>query len=249
MNKKTISPFFFNSFPKSGTHLMFQILTGIHSITFDQNLHLYEGVSAQLAEHQRELEKLSDNEFLSGHIYYSASWASLLQDLNMKQIFLYRDLRDVVVSYNYYIEKVNAPLHQYFKKKQLSKKERMLSIIRGIPELGHQDIHDWFSEFKGWLSAPNVLSIKFEDLLRSEDSLDESVQKIVQFVTGEDKENIDHTVIKRAKENISTQDSATFRKGTIGNWKEEFDEEITLAFKGNAGQLLIELGYEPDLLW
>lgn len=249
MNKKTISPFFFNSFPKSGTHLMFQILTGIHSITFDQNLHLYEGVSAQLAEHQRELEKLSDNEFLSGHIYYSASWASLLQDLNMKQIFLYRDLRDVVVSYNYYIEKVNAPLHQYFKKKQLSKKERMLSIIRGIPELGHQDIHDWFSEFKGWLSAPNVLSIKFEDLLRSEDSLDESVQKIVQFVTEEDKENIDHTVIKRAKENISTQDSATFRKGTIGNWKEEFDEEITLAFKGNAGQLLIELGYEPDLLW
>ncbi|MFC0237161.1 sulfotransferase domain-containing protein [Fictibacillus phosphorivorans] len=249
MNKKTISPFFFNSFPKSGTHLMFQILTGIHSITFDQNLHLYEGVSAQLAEHQRELEKLSDNEFLSGHIYYSASWASLLQDLNMKQIFLYRDLRDVVVSYNYYIEKVNAPLHQYFKKKQLSKKERMLSIIRGIPELGHQDIHDWFSEFKGWLSAPNVLSIKFEDLLRSEGSLDESVQKIVQFVTEEDKENIDHTVIKRAKENISTQDSATFRKGTIGNWKEEFDEEITLVFKENAGQLLIELGYETDLRW
>ncbi len=249
MNKKTISPFFFNSFPKSGTHLMFQILTGIHSITFDQNLHLYEGVSAQLAEHQRELEKLSDNEFLSGHIYYSASWASLLQDLNMKQIFLYRDLRDVVVSYNYYIEKVNAPLHQYFKKKQLSKKERMLSIIRGIPELGHQDIHDWFSEFKGWLSAPNVLSIKFEDLLRSEGSLDESVQKIVQFVTEEDKESIDHTVIKRAKENISTQDSATFRKGTIGNWKEEFDEEITLAFKENAGQLLIELGYETDLRW
>ena len=228
---------------------MFQILTGIHSITFDQNLHLYEGVSAQLAEHQRELEKLSNNEFLSGHIYYSASWASLLKDLNMKQIFLYRDLRDVVVSYNYYIEKVNAPLHQYFKNKQLSKKERMLSIIRGISELGHQDIHDWFSEFKGWLSAPNVLSIKFEDLLRSEGSLDESVQKIVQFVTEEDKESIDHTVIKRAKENISTQDSATFRKGTIGNWKEEFDEEITLAFKENAGQLLIELGYETDLLW
>ncbi|MBH0166843.1 sulfotransferase domain-containing protein [Fictibacillus sp. 7GRE50] len=249
MNKKTISPFFFNSFPKSGTHLMFQILTGIHSITFDQNLHLYEGVSAQLAEHQRELEKLSNNEFLSGHIYYSESWASLLQALNMKQIFLYRDLRDVVVSYNYYIEKVNAPLHQYFKNKQLSKKERMLFIIRGIPELGHQDIHDWFSEFKGWLSAPNVLSIKFEDLLRSEGSLDESVQKIVQFVTEEDKESIDHTVIKRAKENISTQDSATFRKGTIGNWKEEFDEEITLAFKENAGQLLIELGYESDLLW
>ncbi len=228
---------------------MFQILTGIHSITYDQNLHLYEGVSEQLKEHQDELVKLRNNEFLSGHIYYSPPWASLLQDLNMKQIFLYRDLRDVVVSYNYYIEKINAPLHQYFQSKQLSKKERMLSIIRGIPELGHQDIHDWFSEFKGWLSAPNVLSIKFEDLLRSEGSLDQSVQKIVQFITEEETENLDQTTIKSAKENISTQDSATFRKGTIGNWKEEFDEEIILAFKEKAGELLIELGYESDLKW
>ncbi len=228
---------------------MFQILTGIHSITFDQNLHLYEGVSAQLAEHQRELEKLKENEFLSGHIYYSTSWEKLLQDLDMKQIFLYRDLRDVVVSYNYYIEKVDAPLHQYYNKKQLSKKERLLSIIRGIPELGHQDIHDWFSEFKGWLSAPNVLSLKFEDLIRSQDSLDQTVQKIVQFIMEEELGNLDQTVIKRAKENISTQDSATFRKGTIGNWKEEFDEEISDAFKETAGNLLIELGYEKDLLW
>ncbi|WP_197480293.1 sulfotransferase domain-containing protein [Fictibacillus phosphorivorans] len=246
---KAIRPFFFNSFPKSGTHLMFQILTGIHSITFDQNLHLYEGVSAQLADHQRELEKLKENEFLSGHIYYSASWEKLLQDLDLKQVFLYRDLRDVVVSYNYYIEKVDAPLHQYYQKKQLSKKERMLSIIRGIPELGHQNIHDWFSEFKGWLTALNVLSVKFEDLLRSEDSLDQSVQKIVQFITEEELGNLDQTIIKRAKENISTQDSATFRKGTIGNWKEEFDEEISDAFKEIAGHLLIELGYEKDLLW
>ncbi|WP_416728633.1 sulfotransferase domain-containing protein [Fictibacillus sp. JL2B1089] len=246
---KAISPFFFNSFPKSGTHLMFQILTGIHSITFDQNLHLYEGVSTQLAEHQRELEKLKESEFLSGHIYYSTSWEKLLQDLDMKQIFLYRDLRDVVVSYNYYIEKVDAPLHQYYQKKQLSKKERMLSIIRGIPELGHQDIHDWFSEFKGWLKAPNVLSVKFEDLLRSEESLDQSVQKIVKFITEEESENLDQNVIERAKENISTKGSATFRKGTIGNWKEEFDDEITTAFKETAGPLLIELGYEKDLLW
>ncbi|MGA4719830.1 sulfotransferase domain-containing protein [Fictibacillus nanhaiensis] len=245
---KAISPFFFNSFPKSGTHLMFQILTGIHPITFDQKLHLYEGISAQLAGHQRELEKLKENEFLSGHIYYSTSWEKLLQDLDMKQIFLYRDLRDVVVSYNYYIEKVNAPLHQYYQKKQLSKKERMLSIIRGIPEAGHLGIHDWFSEFKGWLTAPHVLSIKFEDLIRSEASLNQSVHKIVQFITKGELENLD-TVIKRAKENISTQDSATFRKGKIGNWKEEFDDEIITAFKETAGQLLIELGYEKDLLW
>ncbi|MBN3555655.1 sulfotransferase domain-containing protein [Fictibacillus nanhaiensis] len=246
---KAISPFFFNSFPKSGTHLMFQILTGIRSLTFDQNLHLYEGISAQLAEHQRELEKLKENEFLSGHIYYSTPWEKILQDLDMKQIFLYRDLRDVVVSYNYYIEKIDAPLHQYFQQKELSKSERMLLIIRGIPEVGHQDIHDWFSEFKGWLTAPNVLSIKFEELLRSEDSLDQSVQKIVKFIMEEELENLDHTVIQRAKENISTQDSATFRKGTIGNWKEEFDEEISDAFKKTAGHLLIELGYEKDLLW
>ncbi len=38
--------------------------------------------------------------------------------------------------------------------------------------------------------------------------------------------------------------SATFRKGKIGSWREEFDDEIKVAFKRSAGEFLTSLGYE-----
>jgi sulfotransferase 6B1 len=70
-NQSSLPPFFFNSFPKSGTHLMFQILTGLPSISHDGRNHLHEGILHQLPQHQNALMRIKENEFLSGHIYYS----------------------------------------------------------------------------------------------------------------------------------------------------------------------------------
>ena len=41
----------------------------------------------------------------------------------------------------------------------------------------------------------------------------------------------------------------SFRKGSIGSWKQYFTQEHKQAFKEVAGQLLIDLGYEKDLNW
>jgi hypothetical protein len=43
--------------------------------------------------------------------------------------------------------------------------------------------------------------------------------------------------------------SPTFRKGTIGDWRNHFEPEHKTAFRELAGQALIELGYEKDMDW
>jgi hypothetical protein len=46
-----------------------------------------------------------------------------------------------------------------------------------------------------------------------------------------------------------TNVSATFRKGTTGQWREEFTSKVTEEFKRRAGNWLIHLGYEKDNEW
>ena len=39
------------------------------------------------------------------------------------------------------------------------------------------------------------------------------------------------------------------RKGVSGDWREVFTERDKRIFKEEAGELLVELGYEDDLGW
>jgi sulfotransferase 6B1 len=95
-----LTPFFVNTIPKSGSHLLRQLLQGLPHVTHDWDRHWYfEGYPCQLQEHRNRLQTLQNNECAFGHVFYSDEWASMLNQLGMKRIFLYRDPRDVVVSY------------------------------------------------------------------------------------------------------------------------------------------------------
>ncbi|HYZ05733.1 MAG TPA: sulfotransferase domain-containing protein, partial [Rubrobacter sp.] len=43
--------------------------------------------------------------------------------------------------------------------------------------------------------------------------------------------------------------SSFYRKGIAGDWKNHFTEKDRRVFKEEAGELLIQLGYEEDLDW
>ncbi|WP_268234788.1 sulfotransferase domain-containing protein [Fictibacillus barbaricus] len=246
-----LAPFFFNSFPKSGTHLMFQILTGLPSVKHDQLLHLYEGFPYQFTHHEQALRGIKENEFISGHIYYSKSWEDKLKELNMKQIFLYRDLRDIIVSYNHYVEKVDAPLFHVFREQNLSQKERLLAIINGVESssFNHPGIKEWFSFFINWMHIPHVLSVRFEDLISNEQSQTKTLSTIIKYLYNDHLPLPIDQMLSSIKRNIDPSQSATFRKGKIGSWQEEFDQELKDAFKRSTGDLLIQLGYEQNNNW
>lgn len=248
-----LHPFFLNSVPKAGTHLIKQILIGMPSIKHDPANHMYEGLTSQLSDHKKILTTLGPNEFASGHIYYSEEWTQMLSNLNMKQIFMIRDPRDVLVSFYYYLDKLpHFNLYKYMEANKLSKKEKILSIINGvqIPEVDYPDIKTWFNLFRGWMYNPFVLNVRFEELHFSNESARlNTIRRIVAFLMGEiNPIKLDH-VVNHMIANIAPVSSPTFRKGAIGNWKTEFDEEIKQAFKDVTGNLLIEMNYEKTMDW
>jgi sulfotransferase 6B1 len=248
----SLPPFFFNSIPKSGTHLMFQMLTGIPNLSFKPSNHVFEGLSNQLEAHRNLLSSLNTNEFLSGHIYYSRKWTKMLKELKIKQIFLYRDPRDVLVSYNHYQEQTNTQLYQFFVKHNYSHKERLLAIINGIDndEYGHQSFGEWFSKFIGWLYSKNVFSVKYENLIKSKNQQIMEIGKIIHYLFSDQQLPIEKSeMIQLIRNNINPSQSGTFRKGKIGSWKDEFDSDIKKVFKDSLGKLLIKIKYENGFDW
>ncbi|WP_408006224.1 sulfotransferase domain-containing protein [Pseudalkalibacillus sp. A8] len=82
------------------------------------------------------------------------------------------------------------------------------------------------------------------------DSQNKIVNEIVGFLYGSSLDtDTKSLLVEQMIKNVNPSKSITFRKGLIGDWKNEFDLEVTNAFKEVAGSLLIELGYEKDLEW
>ncbi|MGM7700380.1 sulfotransferase domain-containing protein [Pseudalkalibacillus sp. Hm43] len=246
---KIIDPFFVNSIAKSGTHLIRPLLEGVPELKH-QNF-IYPGHIYQLQEHKQVLSRMSANQFANGHLFHSEEYVKLFEDLNMKQVFLYRDPRDIVVSYAHFFMKFpNHPYYQFFTENNMTVQSRCKLIINGNEILRRPNINDWYHRFLPWKNEPNVLPVKYENLVASPELQKQELRRILQFVGVNRKSSLQiEGLLRRMQNHVDPTKSPTYRKGQSGNWRQEFDEEVKNQFKRVAGQLLIELGYERDLNW
>lgn len=229
------------------------MLMGLPQLSHHYQNELYEGYPVQYLDHTAKLSQLKPGEFAAGHIYHSEGWANILRQLKMKQLFLYRDPRDIVVSYAHFI--VNKyhyhPLHAHLKQCK-SWKERYKAFIIGVQkqEIKYPHIGNWLNQFTGWLPDSHTMPIRFEDLVLSRESLREKLEEVIVYLwEGRKLPMALPAMLDRMEENATPEKSLTFRSGRIGNWKSEFDGEVRRMFKEVAGQHLIQLGYEKDFNW
>lgn len=104
-------------------------------------------------------------------------------------------------------------------------------------------------EAKKWLHDPKILVIRFEDLVGekgggSKEKQVQTIKNIAQFLEIE----LSDDKIEKICQSL-WGGTWTFRKGTIGQWKEKFTEEHVRLFKEYLGQDLIDFGYEEDFNW
>jgi hypothetical protein len=239
---------FLNTVPKSGTNLLNQLLLGIPGSTLNGYV-FYEGLAHDLPTHATILSKAVPNELYMGHVYYSTEWASMLSRPGIKTIFMSRDLRDVLVSLTYFIvEKLqDYPVYEQLVALK-SQKERYLLLINGLGN--YPNIKNWFSVFQGWLSEPGVFTITYEELMTSQELRRKTIKAMAEFLWKDGVLPMPISRLVRSMEaNMNSDRSFTFRKGVIGGWRTEFDDEIKAAFKRVAGDVLIQTGYEKDLDW
>ncbi len=252
---------FANSFPKSGTHLLTQVLAGfaqlgpvvkagLPAVTMYDG---FTGLARPAAQVERAVRRYLPGDIGYGHLHAQPHIVDALCRDGVAPFFIYRDPRDVVVSHVHYLTEIETSHihHDYYANQLNSFDERLTASILGRPDLAKipfPGIAARFAPYLTWLSHSEVLCLRFEDFIQDQEAVlgkiyDHAVARGLQY-TGERADAI--SVQARA---IYPKKSPTFRSGKAGGWRERFTDEHTALFKEQAGELLIELGYEHDLEW
>jgi len=250
-------PVIVNSFPKSGTHLLSQVVEAIPGVT-DFSTFWASTPSVTLRERSlvntlRMIERVAPGEMIRGHLFHHPACGEAIAGRNSVHFFLYRDLRDVAVSEAKYLTYMNRyhRLHRLFRSLP-DDEERISLAIRGCDTTGRgfafPDIASRFHRFRAWLDDERIHAVRYEDLMSGDRAVHiRAILNRYRVHCGREVEI--ETILKAAEQNICPERSHTFRQGTPGGWKEIFTDRHRSEMKTVAGDLLVELGYENDRDW
>jgi sulfotransferase 6B1 len=246
------------SFPKSGTHLLDQILLGFSQVApFSRRLHSfyaeYEGESGLKRNAQQAvdwLDSLRPLDIASAHLFARPQSIERVCSQKFIPYFIFRDPRDVVVSHVFYVTDMEAQHvhHEYYQSLPDFNARLNVSILgRNDTEIEFPDIADRFTPYLGWLTRPEVLSIHFEDLIHDRAA---ALTRIMDhFLARVPLQTSRDPILNALEASINPTKSPTFRSGKTGEWKKYFTNEHKKIFKNAAGDLLVKLGYEKNNDW
>lgn len=247
-----------NSVPKSGTHLLLQVLEALPVDGFGTFLASTPSITLRERHSHtliKSLRRSPQGELLAGHIFYSEDVQRALEEQAIMHVFIYRDPRDVVVSEAHYLAHMNKwhRLHREFAALR-SQEDQLTLAITGVSSrlaargIEYPDIGARFLRFIPWLPQRDTVAIRYEDMMT--ESRTQVLRRIGEHYAKKSRLDIDvQTYVNRALANIDPKRSHTFYRGGVGRWREAFSPTHRELFKEIAGALLIDLGYERDLNW
>ena len=247
-----------NGFPKAGLNLavrmalpMFPDSAIEETVWFGTNAWVTE--RGRLDEAADILGKIEPATYLMGHTGHLPELEQLLNELKILMLFVYRDLRDVVVSQTYHIldDKGGMLKHPGRNLYSTDKHEVMLQCINGIEN--YPGVFERWETYEPWLDVPAVFSVRFEEMIKKPQWVAkrffEWIYEITIAETGEkgayidkDLKNciVDYMVNEMKQKHLSI----TFRKGKMGSWKREFTPAVAKAFEAaDTGGYMERLGY------
>lgn len=238
-----------NSIPKSGTHLLYQVLKPLTLNDFGGFLATTPSVSLKRrspAEHIYYLERLFNRELISAHMHFDVSVASTIDRLERPMITIIRDPRDVFISELDYLSEVNRwhRMHRYYRK--VTNFESAFSLcLEGLPQAPfcYPSFAERIKPYLGWLEDPSTLIVRFDQLRNENTQLNEMI-RIVRYL-GEVGLWLDDeaTFIERARDSIDPTASHTFRQGGVGSWRERLSGEQAEQLEGMISPLASVMGY------
>jgi hypothetical protein len=246
------------SFPKSGTHLLDQILLGFSKVapfslrvaSLFSNYEAESGRRRSVGEMLAWLNSLRPRDIASSHLFSLPESVDYICTPAFVSYFIFRDPRDIVVSHVFYVTDMesNHVQHAYFKSLP-DFDARLKTSIMGRPDSDVEffDIGTRFQAYSGWLDQPSVMKIHFEDLIHDRITI---LNQIIDHLQLRVPLRASRQVILDSLEtSINPKKSPTFRSGKTGEWKKYFTDDHKKIFKDVAGDLLIKLGYEKNNDW
>lgn len=246
------------SFPKSGTHLLDQILLGFSKVApYAKRLHSFyaeyegeSGVKRAPEDALHWLDSLSPRDVASAHLFARPESVARVCSQKFIPYFVFRDPRDVAVSHVFYVTEMEPHhVHHAYYRALPDFDARLKVSILGRPEadIEFPNIAERFAPYLGWLSQPEVLTIHFEDLIQARV---QTLNRILDhFLARVPLHASRQRILDSLESAINPAKSPTFRSGRTGEWRKHFKDEHKKIFKDAAGDLLIRLGYEKDNDW
>lgn len=246
-----LPPVLANSFPKSGTNLLLQILRAFvpHSYgSFLASMPTVPFRERTTTAHLRLIDRVAPGEAVGAHLFHNEAYAEALARKNVVHFFIYRDPRDVAVSEAHYLTHMNRwhRMHGHFAKSLETDDERLSAAILGVREAGfpydYPDIASRFARYRGWLDRDDVFAVRFEDLVSP--CRADVVCRMSAFYAARCAGSPDVDALARAGlAAIDARRSHTFRKGEVGSWRAAMKRHHIAQVEDVAGLLLAELGY------
>jgi hypothetical protein len=258
-----------NAMPKSGSHLIIQVLQGLVELGPFVNPG-FPPVNRSEDNHKlpdqavlKNLQRMRSGDIAYGYIQLREPFLSALtgpENSRRATVFVYRDPRDFIVSQVFYATEIHKGhgMHRYYTEVLHSMEECINAAIQGV---GEEDAsgEDWevpplsdvlikYQKYMGWMQQTDVLCLRFEDLILERD---EALGHLLNYLSnrGFTPRISSQQAVETLKSAIMPRKSGTFRKGSPGNWREHFTEANKTIFKQVTGDLLFRLGYEQDEDW
>lgn len=253
-------PILANSIPKSGTHVLSRLLSLYPKV-------LNSGHHIRLREHRgldgapdwsrvrNALAPIGNGQFGTSHFPAEPELKDLLTSRGFRVVFMVRDPRDMVLSYLFYVlKRPHHFLHDRLVHDYKDDHARLMAIIQGIPAPNPRDAipsaRQRLDDYIDWLDWEFAYTCRFEELIGSRgggsdlQQIDE-VRRIGSFI----RRPVSESTAARIADLVWSQDSITFRKGVIGDWREHFTDHHRDAMKDLLGDYLVQLGYETTDEW
>ena len=253
-----VPPVFGNSKPKSGSHLLLQILNGFTQImpyryvaadpvrTIEK-----EGRRKGKEEILNELQRVPRGVIGWGYVESSPENVAFLCKPERVNYFIYRDPRDTLVSQVFFATDMHEEhgMHAYYQ----SLPDFGARLKVAITGIDHDGLHmvSVKQRYEGvfqWLEQRHVMCLRFEDLINNRDATLNAMLAEVEK-TGYKIPTPREKALSVLVEAIQPKKSRTFRSGKTGGWREHFSDEHKQLFKDVAGDLLVKLGYEKNNDW
>ena len=250
---------FGNSFPKSGTHLLAQVLVAFPKVglAVDRGmgpiLSFVRGTGRRRSSSEilAGLKRLGPGDICFGHVVADPDIVQAWCRAEVAHFFVLRDPRGALLSHAFYIgdKAVHNVHHEYYQGLE-SLEERLEVSIRGRADFPGEfpNIRTRLGWYLDWLDCREVHPVRFEALINDREAalggmLDFAIRQ--GFSLGLSRSR----AVAVLSDAIDPQRSYTFRSGKTGEWKQHFTKKHKELFKEVAGDLLIQLGYEADLDW
>ncbi len=251
-------PIFANAKPKSGSHLLLQIMHGLchiapYAFVAEDPVRTINasGGRRQGKAVLNALKTIRPGVIGWGYVDAAPENVAFLCKPERVNYFIYRDPRDMLVSHVFFATDMHEHhgMHAYYQ--SLPDFDTRLKVaITGIEQdnLFMVNVRQRYQGVFDWLEQPATMCIRFEDLINRRDQtlnlmLDQVEKTGYKIPTPRDRS------LEILTEAIQPKKSHTFRSGKTGGWKDHFNLENKQLFKDVAGDLLVRLGYEHNNDW